>query len=67
MQMTFQYLVPWDVAAKKLSEVRECGIPYVVDSDAQGMVAFFFPDIPHRAYNRLRSIFNGYGLSNRQK
>ncbi|GED33500.1 hypothetical protein BCE02nite_46410 [Brevibacillus centrosporus] len=62
MQKTFQYLVAWDVAALKLHEVRECGIPYVVESDSQGMVAFFFPDIPHRAYNRLRSIFNGYGL-----
>lgn len=67
MQKTFHYLVLWEDSFKKLNEIRKCGIPYVVESDLQGKVAFFFPDIPHREYNRIRSIFNGYGLSNRQE
>lgn len=62
MQRTFQFVITWAEASKKVREIRELGIPYEIESTSNGMVVIYMPDLLHRVYNSVRAIFNNNEL-----
>lgn len=68
MEKSFYYPVVWSEANCLKDALQAMEIPFAIEqpSDrlqlAPGEVAFVFPDLHVRVYNRVRELFGGHGL-----